>query len=405
MSLILAPTPDVAKQTVVIGLVIRKPVAVVRACLASLRSQRLPGDVQVRYHFILDTDVPEVIHQVADLFQGAGRDIGAPEVPGEGDFTDDGPVTHQWTPAAMERVGAYKTRILKRALQEGAAAVWLVDADLLCDPNTLRSLWYAEAPVASAVFWTRWVNDPTIHAAPQVWLRHPYTLAGRGYPDEASFRARLLTRQLTRVWGLGACTLIRRPVLEAGVTFDYVPGVPRDGMMAGEDRHFCLQCEGKHIPMIADPWPHVWHCYHGSDHCQLADRAVSLVGVSTTDPSKVRWLNLRLRMLEPVPTGPNQFGHVPPHVVRARVGTGAILPDLEAQALRHLDGQPFVAAVHYPATYEVGWLRGQRRLVEVTVVDAKTDVGMPVLEDEVRGGYDTTAYTPEQQESMACVPM
>lgn len=366
-----------------------------------LRAQVVPPGVEIAYHAVLDTDDPEVLHEVADLHCIAGRDIVECEVPVDGDFSDSGPVTHQWSNAAMERVGHLKTRILKRALADHAEAVWLVDADLLCDRTTFRSLWYADAPVCSAVFWTRWVNDPAIHAAPQVWLQHPYELSGRGYPDEASFRRRLLTRQLTQVWGLGACTLIRRPVLEHGVTFDYVQGVSLEGMMAGEDRHFCLQCEAKHVPMIADPWPHVWHCYHANERPQVPAREAALRAVHTSDPEKVRWVNVHLRMLEPVPTGPNQFGHVPPHSVRARVGAAQLLPDLEAQVLRHLDGQPFTAAIHYPSTYEVPWLRGQRRLMEIVVVDAKTDAPIPVLEDEVRGPFDLTTYTAEQQASMA----
>jgi hypothetical protein len=400
---ILKPTPDVAKKRITIGLVVRKPIEVVRACCATLKAQRLPPDVEIRYHAILDTEVPEVIHEVADLLCVPGQDIVETEIPVEGDFADDGPVTHQWTGTAMERVGRLKTRILRRALADGADAVWLVDADLLCGPETLRSLWYADVPVVSAVFWTRWVNDPMIHAAPQVWLRHPYVLDGRGYPDEASFRRRLLSRQLTRVWGLGACTLIRCTVLQQGVTFDYVPGVSREGMMAGEDRHFCLQCESRHIPMYADPWPHIFHVYHARQIPEIDARMAALVGVSTTDPKAARWLNVRLRMLEPVPTGPGTFGHVAPHVVRARVGAAELLPDLEAQCLRHLDGLPFIAAIHYPATYEVDWLRGQRRLMEVTVIDAKTDAPQPTIDDEVAGAYDLTMYTHEQQESMHAI--
>lgn len=400
MSVILQSTPDVIQQTVTIGLVIRKPVAVVRACLASLKAQRLPRHTVVKFHFILDTADPQVIHEVADLFQRPERDIVEIEEPVAGDFTDDGPDTHHWTPTAMERVGAYKTRILKRALADKVDAVWLVDADLICDPNTLRSLWYADAPVCSGVFWTRWLNNPAIHSAPQVWLRHPYTLDGRGYPDVASFRRRLLSRQLTQVWGLGACTLIRRPVLEAGVTFDRVPGVSVEGLMAGEDRHFCIQCEARHIPMIADPWPHIWHCYHIADTKHIAARMKQVSKVSTTNPKKVRWVSVRLRMLEPIPVGPNQMGHVFPHVVRARIDRGDLLPDLEEQILRHLDGQPFVAQVHYPAHYEVPWLRGTKRLMDAMVIDSKTGDGLPEIEDELSGPYDWTTYSPEQQASM-----
>ena len=399
--IILEPVPDSQVSTVVIGLVIRKPLAVVRACLAHLRAQELPPGMVTRYHFILDTDVPEVIHEVADLTAVQGRDIVECEVPVHGDFSDDGPVTHHWTNTSMARVGALKNRILHRALADSASAVWLVDADLLCDSGTLKSLWYAENPVVSAVFWTRWANDVAIHAAPQVWLRHPYVLDGRGYPDEAAFRRRLLTRQLTTVWGLGACTLIRKEALLAGVDFSYIPEVSQEGMMAGEDRHFCLKCESRHIPMVADPWPHIWHCYHASEIPDLDARAQSLVGIRTKDVDKVRWVSVRLKMLEPVQTGPNTWGMMPPHVQRIRIGAGQILPDLERQILKHLDGQPFVAAVHFPAHYPQAMLRGTKRLMDVLVIDSKTDEGIPVIEDEFYEDYDLTEYSIEQQMAMA----
>ena len=52
----LAPTPDVATADLVIGLVIRKPLPVVKACLDHLKAQELPPKVRVRYHVIFDTD-------------------------------------------------------------------------------------------------------------------------------------------------------------------------------------------------------------------------------------------------------------------------------------------------------------------------------------------------------------
>lgn len=398
--MILSPTPDLATQDIVIGLVIRKPLEIVKACLACLSAQALPPNIAIRYHVILDTDDAEVIQHCADFLAAGERNVMECEIPVQGDFSDSGPVTHEWTTPAMARVGRLKTRILKAALASHATAVWLVDADLLCDAGTLKSLWYVEAPVAFAVFWTRWHNDPQLHSAPQVWLRHPYSLDGRGY-DEGSFRRRLTTRQCTQVWGGGACTLIRRSVLEAGVTFDYVPGVPLDGMMAGEDRHFNIQCESRHIPMIADPWPHIFHCYHVSDRASIGEWMTRLADVRTVGIPDPVWLNLRLRMLEPVPMGPNTFGHVPPHTIRIKVGTGQILPDLEHQCLQHLDGQPFIASVHYPSWYPLDWLRGQKRLIDVTVVDAKNALPMPVIGDEWAGPFDLTTLTLAQQDSLS----
>lgn len=399
--MILAPTPDVRKDLIICGTTIRKPPEIVAAYLQHL-SQQLPiPNTEVRYHFVLDHAEPETVSLVEAFVVEHGGKVEQADGPMQQDFSDEHPQTHQWTGTAMARVGMLKNRILAYAWESQAAAVWLCDADLLCDPGTLRSLWYTEAPIACAVYWTKWYAGPQAPACPQVWLTHPYGLQGNGYPDEASFRAQLLTRQLTRVWGQGACTLLRRRVLEKQVSFAYVDGVSQEGMMAGEDRHFCLRAEAAHLPMIADPWPHIFHVYHPEDRAKIAGWTEKL---STLSVEKPHWLNLHLRPLEPVPTGPNTMGHVPAQNVRVRVGCGQLLPDLEAQCMEHLSGEPFVASVVYPVHYKLAFLRGQRRLLEVTVVDHKGPQGFPVLEEEVIGGIDMVAYTPEQLQSLLPPP-
>lgn len=395
MSLILQPTPDVRTDRIVVGTAIRKPPEVVRGYLTSLARQRPVPGTTLEYHFVLDHPAAATAELIRAFVAEHGGVVEEADEVLAADYSDEGGTTHHWTSAAMARVGRLKNRILDRARTTGAAAVWFVDADLLLDPGVLRSLWYSEAPIACGVYWTKWHNTPGAIAAPQVWLQHPYALAGNGYEDEGAFRAQLLTRQLTRVWGQGACTLLRRVVLDKGVNFGYVPGVPREGMMAGEDRHFCLQAEAAHLPMLADPWPHIFHVYHPEDRATVDQWLADLDNLQWGRPA---WVNLRVKMLEPLPTGPNQFSHVPPAVARVRLGCGQLLPDLERQVLDHLDGAPFIAEVLYPVHYAIPFLRGQKRLLEVTVVDWKVERGMPVLEQECPLGVDLTAYTPEQQE-------
>lgn len=397
MTLILQPTPDARQDLILVGTAIRKPPEIVSAYLAGLAAQRpIPG-TRVEYCFQVDTDDEVVRALVQGFVAEHGGTVQCHDPEGALDFDDSNPQTHQWTSSAMARVGRLKNAILAEGWARGAAAVWLCDADLLCDPGTLRSLWYTEAPIACAVYWTRWQNTPTCAVAPQVWLRHPYDLSGNGYPDEASFRAQLLTRHLTRVWGQGACTLLRRRVLEKQVSFAYIDGVSQEGMMAGEDRHFCLRAEAAHLPMVADPWPHIFHVYHGSDRARIAAWQERLATLSVGTPS---WLNIRVRALEPVPTGGGQGVHAPAVVARVRVGCGQLLPELERACLAHLDGQPFTTAIHYPIHYPLAFLRGQRRLLEVTVIDHKDATGMPVLEEELHEGADLVSYTPEQVEAI-----
>jgi hypothetical protein len=165
----------------------------------------------------------------------------------------------------MGRVGRSKDRILQFARDNRAEAVWFCDADLICDPMTLASLWSVPEQIVCAVYWTRWSKapegSPVLHAGPQVWQGHPYILSGNGM-EEWELRKRLLDREVVHVYGQGACTLIRREALMRGVSFAPVPGNTGPGLMQGEDRHFCIRAEAMHIKMVADAWPDIFHIYH-----------------------------------------------------------------------------------------------------------------------------------------------
>lgn len=61
--------------------------------------------------------------------------------------------------------------------------------------------------------------------------------------------------------GLGACTLIRRSVLEAGVNFDRIPNVS----FWGEDRHFCIRAQAYGFQLFVDTHYPAYHIYRLSD--------------------------------------------------------------------------------------------------------------------------------------------
>src|SRR3989442_4085641 len=87
----------------------------------------------------------------------------------------------------MRRVGANKDRILRRALEIRADAVWLADADLLLDTTTLSSLCAADKPISCSVYCTHWQKQSAetrqCNAAPQVWLCHTSQLHGHDHAE------------------------------------------------------------------------------------------------------------------------------------------------------------------------------------------------------------------------------
>ena len=302
--MILDTIPYAKTFTLVVGTSVRKSLPVLQAYLQSLAWQELPPNVKVTYVFCADWETPdsEAEAYLRQWVAERGGMVFSGHRGGGGDYADSGGATHQWTASSMARVGANKNELLQRALGMGADGVWLVDADLICDVSTLRSLWDCNAPIACAVYWTHWHRSPAgdaLSAAPQVWLRHPYQLDGRGI-ESWQFRKALLERQRVKVWGQGACTLIRSEVLQKGVNFAYIPGISMEGMMAGEDRHFCLRAEALHCDMFADAWPDIFHIYHDSDLPQVPEM---LARLSAPHPDKAGLndlVNLTLECLEPV---------------------------------------------------------------------------------------------------------
>lgn len=307
----------------------------------------------------------------------------------------------------MRRVGQHKDKIIRRALELKADAVFFCDTDLILDTTTLASLIATERAVVTAVYFTHWQKQTsetqTSHADPQVWLRHPYLLDGRGM-DESEFRGKLVNRELTKVWGFGACTLIQRSVLEAGVDFSPAPDFPQEGMFAGEDRQFSIKCERLHIDAWADPWPDIFHVYHAETDVpqipamvgRLHQRHPARCGLGDS-------VSLRLLALEPIPVGPTQWSHIAPQFVRGRLGALALMPEVEESVYGLERGGKTIVRVHCPVTHPMPFMRGRSRLIEVTLLDCKGFSAAPVIEKELhiqpQSGRvtDLLALAPEQQ--------
>lgn len=411
MSVTLEPLPDHRDRLIVVGSSVRKNLDILHPHLQTLLYQELLPRTRLHFCFVDDTtpdqrDAKEalqsfVAHTGGEILRG---------VPGAvGDFTDDHPLAHQWSQAAMVRVGANKNKILRRALELKADAVWLVDNDLLLDRTVLASAIACEKPIVCSVFWTRWSRQTTetqkVWASPQVWLRHPYFLDGRGQ-DEATFRQKLVSRAVTRVWGQGACSLIARRVLEAGIDFSPAAEVPQSGLMAGEDRQFCIKAERAHLDMWADPWSDIFHIYHRADDVPRIEEMAARLGAEHPQTPKVGDLvNVVLTALEPVQTN-NGWAQIPPQPVRGRLGAIPLMPELEDALLGMTRGQDIIVPVHCPAHHPLPYFRGRRRLIRVHLVDCKPNQSSPVLEDDLHmrphgTAVDLAVVSPAQAEGLA----
>lgn len=394
--------PDVRETIIVVGTTCRKPLAVLQPYLASLDWQDLPSRVKLVPAFVLDftpeqADARQYLEEW--VIQRKGVMLDAPPSASV-DFSDDPRFdAHQWNGSSMARVGESKNKILAYANSIRADYVFFADSDLILDRTTLRSLLEADKPITTAVYWTHWTKRVTenskVAAGPQVWLTHPYGMSGRGM-EEAEFRAKLLDRGLHRVWGFGACTLIGRRALEAGINFSYVPEVSTTGLMGGEDRHFCIRAERSHIDAYADCWPDIFHIYHADQHIPRIPEMLARLGAAHPEKAQLGDLvSLRLRPLEPIPVSPTMMQQAFPQTVRGRLGTIPMVPELEEAIYSLTRGQTTIVQATFPMHHPIAYFRGRKRLIELTLVDVKRFGFAPVIDEELKVGPKSGRWVPE----------
>lgn len=394
MTPVLAKLPEHQQTVIAIGTSARKSLPVLTAFLASLDWQSLPANTRLLPIFVPDFTKEQADAEVylrewvrthnGELLRGAPSAVG--------DFSDTGP-THAWSLQATQRIAANKNKIIQRALHVGADALLLVDADLILDKTTVAQLWADEKPIVTAVYWTKWQRDireaQKQYAAPQVWLLPPYQLSGRGM-DDAEFRTKLVTRELQRVWGFGAATLISRRVLESGLNFSTNPDAPQDGLNAWEDRQFCFTAERMHIDAYADSFPDIFHIYDSELDVPKIPAMLERLGKEHPTHAKMGDLvSLILEAIEPVPT-PRGPSVVPKQYPRGRIGQIPLMPELEEAILTMQRGETRTIPVHFPTNHGLPYFRGRRRLIRITLQDVKLNTAPIGLEEEIRIGPSGT---------------
>ncbi|MCM3143995.1 glycosyltransferase [Brevibacillus sp. MER 51] len=171
-------------------------------------------------------------------------------------------MTHYWTERNIWKVAQMKDTIISYALKEGFDYLFLIDSDLVLHPHTLQQLLQANKDIISNIYWTRWQPDSI--ELPQVWLMDQYTLTREGASESVenqNFLEMLRKPGVYEVGGLGACTLIHRKVLEAGVNFKRIANLS----FWGEDRHFCVRAVAMGFSLHVDTHLPGYHIYRQSD--------------------------------------------------------------------------------------------------------------------------------------------
>ncbi|MBG9942602.1 hypothetical protein ABE237_22250 [Brevibacillus formosus] len=180
--------------------------------------------------------------------------------------------THDWSEALVWKVAGFKDEMIARAKHHDYDALFLIDSDLLLQPATLEVLLASEKEIISEIFWTSWTPDTV--PAPQVWLKDEYTQfecarheqisLEEQYLRKYAFYGQLRVPGVYEVGGLGACTLIRRKALQAGVSFKQIANLS----FWGEDRHFCIRAQALGLSLFVDTHHPAFHLYRESDFAE-----------------------------------------------------------------------------------------------------------------------------------------
>lgn len=234
---------------ILVGSPIRQNSEILKEFLFSLR--HLQGDIQFDFCFI-DDNVDEQSSRLLEEFkdQVPGRcfiyKAAADNIP----YVCD-EITHHWTNETIWKVAAFKDGMINQARHQEYDYLFLIDSDIVLNPCTIIQLIGADKDIISEIFWTRW--QPDTDDLPQVWISDVYTLT----PE---FVQKLRVPGVHQVGGLGACTLISKRALQAGVSFAKIHNLS----YWGEDRHFCIRAGALGLSLFVDTHYPAYHIYRES---------------------------------------------------------------------------------------------------------------------------------------------
>lgn len=156
---------------------------------------------------------------------------------------------HVWQDENIRRVALFRNMTIEYAHLGGFDYWFSVDTDIVLHPMTLKALLDANKDIVSEIFWSR---DPGGYEWCNAWMRDRYS------GTEPQFK----TPGLYQVGMTGACTLVKRKVLEAGVNYDFLPNLT----IWGEDRHFCIRAAANRFEMWVDTHYPATHLFTENDY-------------------------------------------------------------------------------------------------------------------------------------------
>jgi GT2 family glycosyltransferase len=252
------------KKKILIGSPIHQKPAILKEFLSSLTKVH-KNSFDVDYFFIDDNKDEESSNIISTFFENnknttiiKGNNVDSEYITNE--------ITHYWKDENIWKVADYKNMILKNGLDNNYDYVFLIDSDIVMNPNTIETLLESNKDIISEIFWTRW--QPDAEEMPQVWMFDKYdfydTTKNLTTTQKNELRQEFLNKlripNVYKVGGLGACTLISKKAINIGVNFNKINNIT----LWGEDRHFCIRAEAIGLELWVDTHYPAYHIYRES---------------------------------------------------------------------------------------------------------------------------------------------
>lgn len=158
---------------------------------------------------------------------------------------------HIWTDENMRAMETLRNMTIRYALDNVYDYWFSVDTDLVLDPSTLRWLIDADKDIVSEIFWS---TSKDVHTWCNAWL----------YDQGSGMLSEWRTPGLYQCGMTGACTLVKRKVLQAGVDYTHIPNIQR--ALFGEDRHFCVRAAVHGFELWVDSHCPATHLYTEAEY-------------------------------------------------------------------------------------------------------------------------------------------
>ena len=168
------------------------------------------------------------------------------------DLKDNYQGSHLWNTVQIDKISRIKNEAIQYAINNNYDYLFLVDADLVLNSNTLNHLISLKKHFVFEVFWTLFFNES--YHKPNAWDYHSWA-----YYNEETI-VKLSKKGTFEVGGGGACTLLSSEILKKGLNFNRLKSLNFNG----EDRHFCTRAQSLGYSVFVDTNYPAYHIFKDS---------------------------------------------------------------------------------------------------------------------------------------------